>query len=218
MGWKTGKGTNRSHRAPPQASLHQGPHGLSPGLSRLWAKPWVPGSHSPIGWTSKKDLGPAPRCPPRQQHPRPLPRGTACMPRRFRTCRGLAPRLKPRAPGSGCPVACPRQVWPGTGFLRNPGLTPAPEAAGTKTRGGIKDRLWAQLLFLRGSATWGLQRQPLMFGALQSKILLNECATCVIGTRVVVGVDTSFTGARDGRPGFMAAGTWHVHSHLHGLL
>lgn len=32
--------------------------------------------------------------------------------------------------------------------------------------------------------------------------------TCVIGTRVVVGVDTSFIGARDGRPGFMAAGTW----------
>lgn len=46
-----------------------------------------------------------------------------------------------------------------------------------------------------------------MFGALQSKILLNERATCVIGTWVVVGVDTSFIGARDGRPGLVTAGT-----------
>lgn len=32
--------------------------------------------------------------------------------------------------------------------------------------------------------------------------------TCVIGTWVVVGVDASFIGARDGRSGFMTAGTW----------
>lgn len=51
-----------------------------------------------------------------------------------------------------------------------------------------------------------------MFGALQSKSLLNERATCVIGTRVVVGVDAPFKGARDGRSGLMTAGTWHVHS------
>lgn len=53
----------------------------------------------PLAGPLQKDLGPAPRSPPSQQHPRPLPRGTACMPRRFRTCRGLAPRPKPCAPG-----------------------------------------------------------------------------------------------------------------------
>lgn len=136
----------------------------------------------------------------------------------FQNLQGTCTPPEAACPGSSRPVACPRQVWPGTGFLRNPGVTPAPEAAGTKTRDGIKDRLWAQLLFLGDSATWELQRLPLMFGALQSKILLNECATCVTGTRVVVGVDASFIGARDGCPGFMTAGTWHVHSYLHGLL
>lgn len=163
----------------------------------------------------------------------------------FQNLQGTCTPPEAACPGSSRPVACPRQVWPGTGFLRNPGVTPAPEAAGTKTRDGIKDRLWAQLLFLGDSATWELQRLPLwegqrvrakataatrpspstqgpaahcglwekylralavphppvyplarqgetglgggnsrslftylMFGALQSKILLNECATC----------------------------------------
>lgn len=36
---------------------------------------------------------------------------------------------------------------------------------------------------------------------------LKPALTCVIGTWVVVGVDTSFIGARDGRPGLVTAGT-----------
>lgn len=164
MGWKTGKGTNRSHRALPQASSYQGPHGLSPGLSRLWAKPWVPGSHSPIGWTSTERLGSCPMSSTEPAAPSASSQGHSLHATSFQNLQGTCIPPEAVRPGPGCLVACPRQVWPGTGFLCNPGLTPAPEAAGTKNRGGIKDQLWAQLLFLGGSATWGLQRQPLWEG------------------------------------------------------
>lgn len=96
MGWKTGKGTNRRHRAPPQASSYQGPHGPCHDSGQsLGCQGRIP----PLAGPLQKALGPAPRRPLNQQHPRPLPRGTACMPRCFRTCRGLAPCPKPRAPG-----------------------------------------------------------------------------------------------------------------------
>lgn len=54
----------------------------------------------------------------------------------------------PEATGLGLAAQWSAFTKPGPGFLRNPGLMPVPEAAGTKTRDGIKDRLWAQLLFL----------------------------------------------------------------------
>lgn len=69
------------------------------------------------------------------------------------------------------------------------------------------------------SSRWGgLQWQPLMLGTFQRKVLFDEYATRIAGTRVMVGVDTSLMAAPNGGPGFLAAGTSHVHGHLHGLL
>lgn len=76
---------------------------------------------------------------------------------------GLAPRQRPCA--LGLATHWPAFAKPGPGFLCNLGLTPVPEAAGTKTRDGIKGRLLGTaLLFLGVSATQGLQRQPLWEG------------------------------------------------------
>lgn len=121
MGWKTGKGTNRSHRAPHQASSYQGAHGLIPGLSRLWAKPWVSGSHSPIGWTSTERLGSCPTSSTKPAAPSASSQGHSLHATSFQNLQGTCTPPEASRPRSGCPVACPCQVWPGTGFLRNPG-------------------------------------------------------------------------------------------------
>lgn len=159
----------------------------------------------PHCWASTERLGSAPRRPPSQQRPQPLPRGTACMPCLFQNLQGTCTPPETLCPGSGHSLACLCQAWPR--FSSQPRPHASAQGSRNLDPDGIEDRLWAQLLFLGVSATRVLQRQPLMFGALQSKILLNERATCVIGTWVVVGVGAAFTGARDGCSGLVTAGT-----------
>lgn len=158
-GWKTGKGTNRSHRAPPQASPHQGSR---PAMTLVISMPGA-GPCSPHRWASTEKLGSAPRRPPSQERPQPLPRGTACKPCLLQNLKGTCTHPGPCA--LGLATLWPAFAKPGPGFLCNLGFTPASKAAGTETRDGIKDRLWAQLSSsLEFRATQGLQRQPLWEG------------------------------------------------------
>lgn len=150
----------------------------------------------------------------------------------------LAPGVWARKP---CAVRFREQGTPEQVFSPTRGRTPRPSAAGSKIRhpdqGSALDARWEQLqglglrrrlLFFGGGrqagsggssgCCGGLQRQPLMLGTFQRKVLFDEYATCITGTWVVIGVGASFVGAPNGGPGFLAAGTRHVHGHLHGLL
>lgn len=146
----------------------------------------------------------------------------------------LAPGVWVKKP---CAVRFREQGTPEQVFSPTRGHTLGPSAAGSKIRhpdqGSALDAHWEQLqeapLLRRQaaggrrapaapSAVGGLQRQPLMFGTFQRKVLFDEYATCITGTWVVVGVDASFVGAPNGGPSFLAAGTCHVHGHFHGLL
>lgn len=125
VGWKTGNGTNRSCRAPPQASPRQGQNGLSqarhsPGqiCAMCWAEPPPLGLYRKAWSVSHR---------PRSQQP--LPGAQLTCQVFFRTCRGFAPRPRPCALGPATPW--PVFAKPGPGFLCNLGLMPAPKAAGT---------------------------------------------------------------------------------------
>lgn len=77
--------------------------------------------------------------------------------------------IPPEATGPGLAARWPAFTKPGPGFLRNPGLMPVPKAAGTKTRDGIKDRLWAQLLFLEARPRGGYSGSLLCLGHFKVK-------------------------------------------------
>ena len=108
-GRKTGKGANRSHRAPPQASPHQGQNGLSPGLPQSWADPSQVLGRVPHRWASTEKAW---VCPTSSTEPAASSGGTACMPRLFQNFQGPCTPPETLCPGSGHSLACLHQAWP----------------------------------------------------------------------------------------------------------
>lgn len=174
------------------------------------------------------------------------PRQNLCAPRRRAASQASLSQARPGVGEEGARNALWRPVsgagGSGTCFFPNPGphvsaLGSQIQDPGSGSRIGTRPALGASQK-ARGlhrrplsfgasgqagsggfSSRWGgLQWQPLMLGTFQRKVLFDEYATRIAGTRVMVGVHTSLMAAPNGGPGFLAAGTSHVHGHLHGLL
>lgn len=100
-------------------------------LGRSMPSAWATLPHC---WASTERLGSAPRHPPSQQRPQPLPRGTACMPRLFQNLQGTCTPPETLCPGSGHSLACLCQAWPRFS------LQPRPHASAQGSRN--LDRGW----------------------------------------------------------------------------